>query len=62
LINTHSLQETRAAEASESEWRRVWERLSRNPTAMSGLVLVLGWVLVALLAPWIAPYDPIEQT
>ncbi|MBP1774124.1 MAG: inner rane transporter permease protein yddQ [candidate division NC10 bacterium] len=61
MTNTHSLQETRAAEASESEWRRVWERLSRNPTAMSGLVLVLGWVLVALLAPWIAPYDPIEQ-
>jgi peptide/nickel transport system permease protein len=50
-----------AAEASESEWRRIWGRLSRNPMAMGGLVLVLGWVLVALLAPWIAPYDPIEQ-
>jgi peptide/nickel transport system permease protein len=29
--------------------------------AMGGLLLVLGWVLVAAAAPWIAPYDPIEQ-
>lgn len=49
------------AEPSESEWRRVWGRLARNPMAMGGLVLVLGWVLVAAMAPWIAPYDPIEQ-
>jgi peptide/nickel transport system permease protein len=26
-----------------------------------GAVIVLGWALVALLAPWIAPYDPIAH-
>jgi peptide/nickel transport system permease protein len=26
-----------------------------------GAAIVLGWVLVALLAPWIAPYDPIAH-
>ncbi len=47
--------------APESEWRRVWVRLARNPMAIGGAVVVLSWVLVAALAPWIAPYDPIDQ-
>jgi peptide/nickel transport system permease protein len=29
--------------------------------ALLGGVVVLAWVVVASLAPWIAPYDPIEQ-
>ena len=61
MTNTHNLRKTTVAEVSESEWRRVWWRLSRNPMAMGGLLLVLWWVLIALLAPWIAPYDPIGQ-
>ena len=31
----------------------------RDPLGIAGLVLVGGVVLTALLAPWIAPYDPI---
>ena len=33
--------------------------LWRRPEACVGLVLVLAAVLTALLAPWIAPYDPL---
>ena len=33
--------------------------LWRRPEALLGLVLVLSAVLMALLAPWIAPYDPL---
>jgi len=33
------------------EWRRI------PPSALIGLVLTLGMVLVAVFAPWIAPYD-----
>jgi peptide/nickel transport system permease protein len=33
--------------------------LWRRPEACIGLILVLGAVLMALLAPWIAPYDPL---
>lgn len=37
-------------------WRRAWYRFSRNPTAIVGLVITVAIVLVALLAPLIAPY------
>lgn len=33
----------------------------KRPTAVVGLVLLVILVLAALLAPWIAPYDPYEQ-
>jgi peptide/nickel transport system permease protein len=26
-----------------------------------GLLIVVGWVLIAILAPWLAPYDPIAH-
>ena len=32
-----------------------------NLALAMGVALVAGWVLVALFAPWIAPYDPIAQ-
>jgi peptide/nickel transport system permease protein len=38
--------------------REFWARLRRNRLAMSGLVLVAGMFVVALAAPWLAPYDP----
>jgi peptide/nickel transport system permease protein len=37
-----------------------WRAFSRNPLAMVGLFIVLALVIVALLAPWIAPYSPIS--
>lgn len=35
-------------------------RLMRERMGALGLVLVVGFVLAALLAPWIAPYDPLK--
>ncbi len=32
--------------------------IRRNPLAAAGIVLVVGFVLCALLAPWLAPQDP----
>jgi peptide/nickel transport system permease protein len=37
---------------------KFWDRLRRNRMAMAGLILVLGLFAVAVLAPWLAPYDP----
>lgn len=33
----------------------------RTPLAIAGTVVALAWVLVALLAPWIVPFDPLAQ-
>lgn len=35
-----------------------WSRLLRNPKSLIGLLLLLAFVLIALLAPAIAPYSP----
>ena len=36
-------------------------RLARNRLALVGAVIVVGFVLAALLAPWLAPRDPERQ-
>jgi peptide/nickel transport system permease protein len=40
-------------------WRRAWRTLRRRRTAMFGLAVVVGFVVLALFAGWIAPQDPI---
>ncbi len=35
-----------------------WKRFVRNPLAVIGLVIVALLALVAVLAPWISPFDP----
>ena len=42
-------------------WREALQRISRNPGAIIGLGVVTLLTFVAIFAPWIAPYDPIEQ-
>ncbi len=42
-----------------SPGRRALQRLSRRGSAVFGLVVVAGFVLIALAAPWIAAYDPL---
>ncbi|MBI4209213.1 MAG: ABC transporter permease [Deltaproteobacteria bacterium] len=41
-------------------FKAFWRRLRKNRLAMTGSGIVLLLVLAALLAPWIAPYDPTE--
>ncbi|WPD76866.1 ABC transporter permease [Dickeya fangzhongdai] len=33
----------------------------RQPVLLAGTLILLCWVLLALLAPWVAPFDPIAQ-
>ncbi len=42
-------------------WRDAWKRLRHNKLAVSGLVIVLVLLLVALIGPWITPYDFLSQ-
>lgn len=45
-----------------SQRARAWHTFRRNKTALIGLGLIIFVTLVALLAPVIAPFDPIEQS
>jgi peptide/nickel transport system permease protein len=42
-------------------WRDAWFRLRRNPAAIVGFAFLLLFVVVAILAPVLAPYGPLDQ-
>ena len=42
--------------------RRAWRRLLRRGGALFGLAVVAFFVLLAVFAPWIAPYDPVATS
>jgi peptide/nickel transport system permease protein len=43
-------------------WRRAGGRLLRRKAALAGLAVVLGFVALALAAPWLAPHDPVATS
>ena len=45
------------AEQGTSLWHDAWLRLRRNKLAVLGLVVLVLFVAIALLTPWIAPYS-----
>jgi peptide/nickel transport system permease protein len=58
-VTVAALATTEASSArEENPWARAWRRLKRRKGAMAALAVVVLLVLVAVLAPWIAPYDP----
>ena len=52
-------------QSSRPPWKRSWFRVNpawRQPLAIAGVVIIAIWLVVAILAPWLAPYDPLSQT
>lgn len=49
--------------AATARWRRPRLRLGRwmGPLGVTGAVIALAWILVAILAPIIEPHDPLAQ-
>lgn len=41
-----------------SSWASIWTFFRQHPSALVGLCILLVFVLLGLLAPWIAPYSP----
>jgi peptide/nickel transport system permease protein len=39
-------------------WAEAWRRLRRNPTAILGALIILLFVLIAVFAPLLTPYQP----
>lgn len=51
-----------ASETLESPARRAWRRLVRRKGAMLGLAVIAAFILLAVFAPLIVPYDPIAAS
>jgi peptide/nickel transport system permease protein len=51
-----------AIPAPAGPWQRAFRRLKRRRGAMFGGLVVLLFVAMALLAPWISPHDPIATS
>jgi peptide/nickel transport system permease protein len=45
----------------KTPWQLMWLRLSRNRMAIVGLVIIALFICTALLAPYLAPYNPLKQ-
>jgi peptide/nickel transport system permease protein len=60
-----SLVQAEAAELSLERpvglWRDAWDRFKHNPAALVGVVLILIFILAAIFAPAISPFDPNKQ-
>ena len=48
-------------EREERYWLTTLKRLVRRRTALFGLAVVIAVVLAAVFAPWLTPFDPLEQ-
>jgi peptide/nickel transport system permease protein len=46
---------------ADSPWRRSLRALIRNPMAVLGLAIMFVWIVLAIVAPLIAPFDPLAQ-
>lgn len=57
--STDPSQSGAAAGPAESQAKRFRKRFFRSPPALIGSTLVLAFITVALLAPVLAPYDPV---
>jgi peptide/nickel transport system permease protein len=61
VVNSAALPLVAAHAPGTGEWVELARRLARRRTALFGLVVVLAVLFTALAAPWLAPFDPIEQ-
>jgi peptide/nickel transport system permease protein len=48
--------------AEESPGARAWRRLVKRKGAVFGLIIIALFVAMAVLAPVLAPYDPVQQS
>ena len=45
----------------ESRFRVFWRKFRRNRLALTGFCIIAAFVVIAIIGPWIAPYDPLAQ-
>jgi len=60
-VTTPEINDVAQAEQGTSLWRDAWLRLRRNRLAVLGLTVLLLFIFIAAVTPWIAPYDYAQQ-
>jgi len=60
-MSTPSIADINEAEQGTSLWQDAWLRLSRNRLALFGLAVLGLFIVIAVLTPWIAPYEYAQQ-
>ncbi|WNV91958.1 ABC transporter permease [Umezawaea sp. Da 62-37] len=53
-----SLAESTADDSGVSLAASAWKRLRRSPVFLFGSFIIVAFVVIAIIAPWIAPHDP----
>lgn len=61
MAKTLPLQANTVNTLSKPRRSRLITRLLRNPTVFIGSSIVIFWVVIAIIAPMIAPFDPLAQ-
>jgi oligopeptide transport system permease protein len=56
-MTTQMISDITEAEKGTSLWKDAWLRLRKNRLAVIGLVMLVLFIVIALLTPWIAPYS-----
>jgi peptide/nickel transport system permease protein len=51
-----------SAATTETPWRRLTRRLFRRKGAVLGLAVIVLFILLAIFAPLVTPYDPVAQS
>ncbi|MFZ1968304.1 MAG: ABC transporter permease, partial [Bradyrhizobium sp.] len=51
-----------ASDKLETPSRRALRRLFARKGAVVGLIVIATFIVLALLAPWIVPYDPVTTS
>jgi peptide/nickel transport system permease protein len=60
LAQVEAATESSQLEEGGTLGRDAWRQLRRDPVALIGAGLIAFFVLVAIFAPWIAPYEPTD--
>ena len=55
-MSTETIVDISMAQEGTSLWQDAWRRLRKNRLALFGLVVLMTFIVIAILTPWIAPY------
>ncbi|WP_432408204.1 ABC transporter permease [Wukongibacter sp. M2B1] len=61
LMKEKPKKEPERKKKSNSPWIIAWRRLLRDKTAVFGLYIIIFLIFVAIFAPVLSPYDPVED-